>query len=163
MNRYFEIAKHLNDAGVRYLIAGGFAANMYGVPRMTQDIDLIVEFEKENLLKLENTIKGLGFSERVPVFARDLWDIAYRKTLRDTKNMLAFTYHDPKNSRVEIDLILDQPFTFEELWDKQESRYSGDGTIMRLVSVDQLIAMKAAVGRSQDMFDVVHLKKIYGK
>ncbi len=163
MNRYFEITKHLNDAGVRYLVAGGFAANMYGVPRMTQDIDLIVEFEKENLLKLENTIKSLGFTERVPVLARDLWNIAYRKKLREEKNMLAFTYHDPRKSQVEIDIILDQPFTFEELWAKQESRSSGDGTLMRLVSVDQLIAMKNAVGRSQDMFDVIHLKRLYSK
>lgn len=162
MNRYFEIVKHLNAGNVRYLVAGGVAANLFGVPRSTHDIDLVVDFEKENLLKLETIIKSLGFRERVPVFARDLWDVAYRKQLRDEKNMLAFTYLETSKGIVSIDLIMNSPFTFEEMWKAQTSRSDGI-TDMKLVAVEHLMEMKRIAGRPQDIFDIVHLKNLYEK
>ena len=33
---------------VRYVICGGLAVNIYGIPRMTADIDLIIDFSAEN-------------------------------------------------------------------------------------------------------------------
>ena len=39
----------LNAAHVRYLIAGGLAVIAHGHVRLTQDVDLIVDFETSNL------------------------------------------------------------------------------------------------------------------
>lgn len=37
------IARRLENAGIPYMVTGSFAANYYAVPRMTRDIDLVVE------------------------------------------------------------------------------------------------------------------------
>ncbi|MDZ4822286.1 MAG: hypothetical protein SH856_02390 [Flavobacteriales bacterium] len=161
MNSYYEIVKHLNAKNVRYMVAGGFAANIYGVQRGTRDIDLIIEFEKENLLTFEQIVKSLGFRERVPVFARDLWDSAYRKKLRVEHNMLAFSYHDIQRGVLIVDVILNAPRSFEEMWNEKHVRYDQNIPI-NLVSIDHLIEMKAAANREQDQFDIVQLKRIRG-
>ena len=37
------VAGRLEAAGIAYMVTGSFAANYYAVPRMTRDIDLVVE------------------------------------------------------------------------------------------------------------------------
>jgi hypothetical protein len=37
------VTGRLEGAGIRYMLTGSFAANFYAVPRMTRDIDLVVE------------------------------------------------------------------------------------------------------------------------
>jgi hypothetical protein len=42
---------------IRSLVCGGLAVNIYGVPRMTADIDLLLDFEPENLSRFEQILK----------------------------------------------------------------------------------------------------------
>jgi len=56
---YEEVAKRivkvLKDAKIPYMITGGLAANYYGCPRATYDLDLVVELDEasaETLIKL---------------------------------------------------------------------------------------------------------------
>src|SRR3989441_10233356 len=37
------VTGRLEAAGIAYMVTGSFAANYYAVPRMTRDIDLVVE------------------------------------------------------------------------------------------------------------------------
>ena len=60
---YEEIFRALERHGVRYLVIGGIAVNIYGFSRVTGDLDIIVSFEKGNLKKLvdlllKNVIPG---------------------------------------------------------------------------------------------------------
>jgi predicted nucleotidyltransferase len=43
------VIRALNDAGVRYLIAGGLAVIAHGYTRSTQDMDLILDLGEDNL------------------------------------------------------------------------------------------------------------------
>jgi hypothetical protein len=40
-----QIASALDASGVRYLLAGSFASNYYGIPRSTKDADFVVQLE----------------------------------------------------------------------------------------------------------------------
>lgn len=162
MNRYFEIIKHLQENDIRYLLAGGLASNLYGVERATRDIDLIIDFEKENLIKFEKVVKSLGFHERIPLFARDLWDPKYRKMLLEEKNMIAFSYYNAPRGELVIDLILNSPQSFETMWASKAIRNDG-GTTLYLVNVEHLIEMKEIANRPQDQYDVIQLKRLYAK
>jgi len=42
---------------IRYLLCGGVAVNLYGVPRTTVDLDLILDLSHENLKNFIFTIK----------------------------------------------------------------------------------------------------------
>jgi hypothetical protein len=47
----------LDDCGIAYMITGSFASNMQGVPRATQDADVIIESSRKSLDKF---IASLG-------------------------------------------------------------------------------------------------------
>lgn len=46
---------------------GGLAVNLYGVPRMTEDIDEIVATDKDNVAKIIAAPQKLGFVPQLPV------------------------------------------------------------------------------------------------
>ena len=41
------VTERLESAGISYMITGSVAANFYTIPRMTRDIDIIVELEQK--------------------------------------------------------------------------------------------------------------------
>jgi hypothetical protein len=47
----------LDDCGIPYMITGSFASNVQGVPRATQDADIIIE---SNQKSLDQFIESLG-------------------------------------------------------------------------------------------------------
>ena len=53
MNEELEVLKivagRLERAGIPYMITGSIAMNYYATPRMTRDLDLIVELKKESI------------------------------------------------------------------------------------------------------------------
>jgi len=53
------ICRNLNEKGVQYVLIGGFAVNYYGLPRATEDIDLLVDPSKENILKIKEALSFL--------------------------------------------------------------------------------------------------------
>lgn len=48
----FDLLKRLDHHQIEYFITGSFASNLHGVPRMTQDADIIVRASLNQLLKL---------------------------------------------------------------------------------------------------------------
>ena len=46
---YEKILTELEKNNIKYMVIGGLAVNLYGFPRVTQDLDLMVSFEKENM------------------------------------------------------------------------------------------------------------------
>jgi len=58
-----DVGKILNKAGIKYVLVGGIACVLYGVKRLTVDIDIIIEKTNiDNLKKLYNLIKEIGFN-----------------------------------------------------------------------------------------------------
>ena len=43
-----DIAKRFSSAGIQYMLTGSFALNYYAQPRMTRDIDGVVELEPKD-------------------------------------------------------------------------------------------------------------------
>jgi hypothetical protein len=41
------IARVFDELGIRYLVGGSLASSIYGVPRATQDVDLVADFRPE--------------------------------------------------------------------------------------------------------------------
>jgi hypothetical protein len=42
------VVRRLEAAGIRYMLTGSFAANYYAMPRMTRDIDLVVDLSEDD-------------------------------------------------------------------------------------------------------------------
>ena len=46
------ICHRLEKADIPYMLTGSFAANFYAVPRMTRDIDIVIEIQKPDTDRL---------------------------------------------------------------------------------------------------------------
>jgi hypothetical protein len=60
---YEEFLTSLIQHKVDHLIVGGFAVNLYGFSRVTEDLDIWVNPEPQNFNRLKAAIFELGFQE----------------------------------------------------------------------------------------------------
>ena len=156
---YFEILEGLYKSKVRYLIAGGLSVNLYGVPRVTQDIDIVIAMDRENVLKITSLLKELGYVPRLPVSPDDLANPDKVKDWIENKNLKAFSfYHKNENYKV-IDIVLVHPLDFEKSFINRTVKRAKDIDIY-LASIDDVVKMKEFSGRPQDLSDIEMLNKV---
>ena len=156
---YFEILEGLYKSKVRYLIVGGLSVNLYGVPRITQDIDIVIAMSKENILKITSLLKGLGYIPRLPVNPDDLANHDKVKDWIENKNLKAFSFYHKKDHYEVIDIVLVHPLDFEKSFINRTVKKAKDIDVY-LASVDDIIKMKEFSGRTQDLSDIEMLKKV---
>jgi predicted nucleotidyltransferase len=158
-NRIEQVLGALDRAGVRYMVVGGVAVVLHGHLRTTLDLDLVIQLEPENLEKALKTFADLGFHPRVPVPLKAFADPQTRENWSRDKNMTVFSLERPDEHGFAVDLFVKEPFDFEEVYGRalvvplQETRAT-------VISLPDLIAMKQAVGRDQDLLDIKALKDL---
>ena len=156
---YFEILEGLYKSKVKYLIVGGLSVNLYGVPRVTQDIDIVIAMDRENVLKITSLLKELGYVPRLPVSPDDLANPDKVKDWIENKNLKAFSfYHKNENYKV-IDIVLVHPLDFEKSFKNRTVKRAKDIDIY-LASIDDVVKMKEFSGRTQDLSDIEMLNKV---
>lgn len=55
-DKFLQVIDALENEGVDYVLIGGFAVIMYGLPRLTQDVDLFIRNDFENIQRLTNAL-----------------------------------------------------------------------------------------------------------
>ena len=153
---YLDLFRSLAEHNIPYLLVGGVAVNLYGIPRLTMDVDLAVKFTKESVSALEAMVRDLSLVPIQPVAVRELVDPANRERLRKEKNMVAFSLRSSISSDPTVDLLLETVWDFDAAWERRVIRKVREVPI-NLASIADLIAMKLALGRPQDLADVEHL------
>lgn len=89
---YRDIMKAFYRTCIRYLIAGGLAVNLHGVPRVTQDVDIVIAPDRGNITALNRVLKELGYIPRLPVDPEDRADPEKVKNWVDQENLNAFSF-----------------------------------------------------------------------
>ncbi|OGF68301.1 MAG: hypothetical protein A2Y62_11400, partial [Candidatus Fischerbacteria bacterium RBG_13_37_8] len=110
---YFDIMKGLYESNVKYLIVGGLSVNLYGVPRVTQDIDIIIAMNKDNIYKTATLLKKLGYHPQLPVDPMNLADPTILQDWILHRNLKAFSFYHKEHSYKVIDIVLAHPLDFE--------------------------------------------------
>lgn len=159
---YIDLFKKLEENNVRYLLCGGLAVSIYGIPRSTADIDLLIDFDKSNLEKFISVMEFLKYKSNVPVELNKLFMDDYRKLLSDEKNMIALSFVNQITNVVHVDVLIKIPFSFNDIWKRKNERAFNDLKI-QLISPEDLISMKEVSNRSQDKQDIVQLLKLIKK
>ena len=138
INRLADLFKSFQKNNVRYLVIGGMAAVLYGVPRATFDLDILIEASEENARHLLEALLEAGFATAA---------------LTDTEEILANEITIFKD-RVRIDVQIKTPgVIFEDAWKrKQIMNYKGQE--FYVVCREDLLASKKAAGRIVDLEDV---------
>lgn len=156
---YFGIFKRFNEEGIRYLVVGGLAMNLLGVPRVTYDIDVLIDLENDNIRALMSLMKEWGFKPKAPVNVMDFADRSKREEWIATKHMKAFNLVNAKWALSEIDIIIDAPVGYSEAR-KRARKITVQGISIPVISIDDLITMKKAAGRELDKADIQYLRKV---
>lgn len=156
---YEKVFRSFNEKGIRYIVVGGIALNLHGVPRATADLDLMVVLDNKNLKKIAVVLSEMGFRPRLPVKAEEFCDSQNLEKWNKEKKMEAFTFWNPKKYYEEVDILIHNPIDFEAL-DKAKEIIEARGIKIPIVSLDHLIKLKETCNREQDKSDVEALKKI---
>ena len=53
-----RLARTFEDLAIRYVVGGSLASSLYGIPRATQDVDLVAEIELPHVEALTNSLAG---------------------------------------------------------------------------------------------------------
>lgn len=156
---YEKVFRALNKARVKYAVAGGIAVNLYGVPRMTQDLDLVVELTADNVKRLVQVIMSLGYRPRLPVNPELIANPIIRKQWITEKNMKVFSFYHKDVPVQEIDILVTVPTRVGNVLKRKVVKLAGNLRIP-LVAISDLIKMKEKAGRDVDLSDTRMLKML---
>ena len=156
---YGKVFRALNKARVKYVVAGGTAVYLYGYPRLTQDLDLIVFLEKNNLKKFYESLQSIGYLPKVPVTKEQFIDEKQRKQWKKEKGMIVFSFVSRRPPFQMIDMFVNEPIRFNDLYGKKKDVRIG-GIKIPLIGIDHLLKLKKEAGRAKDLDDIVQLNEI---
>lgn len=149
----------LNAADVRYVVVGGLAVVLHGHPRLTADMDLVLDLEPNAAKRAMQTFVQLGMKARVPVDPLAFADSRQRESWIAEKGMQVFSLFSSVNPMLSLDLFVRDTIPFEQLWTRAEMMDVG-GIPVRVASIDDLIVMKRTAGRPRDIADIEALEAL---
>ncbi len=155
---YLDLFAALNRR-VDYVLIGGLAISLHGIERATMDIDVTVTMTPGNLSALVDMARELGMTPVLPVPLETLADLDQLAQWHRERNLEAFALRAPGLTGVTLDVLLYPPIDHAQLRSRAVTFRAGDIPIV-VASIDDLIALKEAVGRPIDLADVAHLKRL---
>jgi hypothetical protein len=138
LNRLKDVFESFQRHNVKYLVIGGIATVLHGVPRATFDLDILIEATSDNASRLLEALLEAKLGTASLINGEEL--LAQEITI----------FKD----RVRIDVQTSTPgVKFEDAWEKRVSM-EYQGQILYVISREDLIASKRAAGRTVDLEDV---------
>lgn len=156
---YFDVLEQFYKNYIRYMVVGGLAVNLYGIPRSTQDLDIVIAIETDNIIKINGVLKELGYIPRLPVNPDEMANPETVKVWTEERNLKAFSFYHKKENYKVVDIVLVHPLDFEKAYDHKTIRSAG-GIDIYIVSLDDLVKLKTYSGRDQDMSDIAMIERV---
>jgi len=160
---YLDLFRTLHEHQVRYLLVGGLAMNLHGVPRMTMDVDLVLVMDDANLDRFIACAESLNLAPTAPVALKALKDPVQRQNWQEQTHMIAFGLQN-REARIPtmVDVLIAPAIDIDQAFSRAVIR-DLDGLPVTLAGIDDMIALKQGTGRLQDESDIEHLERIRAK
>ncbi len=135
----------LDEANIDYALVGALALAVWGVPRATKDIDLLVRPEALDDARAVARVRGFTLEAQPMRFS-------------DGMELRRLTKVESDGAYLTLDLILVDE-NLRSAWESRMALEFGERKL-RVISRDALIAMKAAANRPQDLADIASLREL---
>lgn len=151
LENYLEILHSFEENEVEYILIGGLAVILHGMPRFTLDMDVFLKDSKENINNLKKALKSI-FPE----------DQSINELSAEEFERYSVIRYGPPEGDFYIDFItrIGEAFRFEDL--EYEIREINDFKL-RVATVKTLIKMKKNTIREKDKMDVLFLEQLIKK
>ena len=138
LNRLQDVFKSFQQHDVKYVVIGGIASILHGVPRATFDLDILIEATPVNSGRLLDALLDAGLGTAALTTVDDL--LANEITI----------FRD----RVRLDVQTSTPgIDFADAWQHRKT-VTYHGQEFFILSKEDLVASKRASGRDVDLEDV---------
>ena len=142
---YKDMLLALSEENVKFMLVGGFALAAHGHPRFTYDIDFFVMVSPDNAKAVMRALKRFG----APLMGVTEADFEQKG--------IVFQIGVPP---VRIDIITKiEGVSFDEAYPRALVT-EWEGVTIRVLSLQDLLVNKRAVGRPKDLADVALLERL---
>jgi hypothetical protein len=133
------LASACDERRLRWYVFGAQAVVAHGRPRLTADVDAVVEAGRMSARELAEWLQRFGFDLRFPLGAGG-----------DERRLLPLVY---RPLAMPLDLVIAGPGLDEELLERAVVLDLG-GVCVPVISAEDLVALKILAGRRKDLDDV---------
>ncbi len=138
LNRLQAVFKSFQRHDVKYVVIGGIASILHGVPRATFDLDILIEATSDNARRLLDALLDAGLGTAALTLPEDV--LAHEITI----------FKD----RVRVDVQTATPgLRFADAWSHRKTVTFHEQEFF-ILSKDDLVRSKRAAGRPVDLEDV---------
>ena len=148
-----RVIEALQRSKVPAAIVGGYAVALHGAVRGTVDLDLVLRLRRADFIAAEAAFRALGLVPRLPVTAAQVFD--FRTEYIKNRNLVAWSFYNPVNPVESLDVIITH-----DLARMKVKKIAGGGGVLPVLALPDLIAMKRAAGRPQDLEDISALERL---
>jgi len=137
----------LHAAGVRYKVIGGVALNLRGLARATEDLDLFIEADDDNVARLQMALHAVFDDASIDEIAA-----------ADLRGDYPAIQYVPPTEGFHIDLVarLGEAFSFSDI---EVDEVMVEGVPVPVASPRMLYRMKKDTVRPQDQADAARLRQ----
>lgn len=144
-DRLAELLRALFEERVRYVLFGGQAVNVHGIPRLTEDVDLFVEPSEENVERLRRALRRVWQDPSIEEIRSE--DLAGEYAV--------VRYGTPDGFAVDLVSRIGEMFSFADV---ESETIEIDGVPATVATPRMLYRMKRDTVRPVDRADAADLK-----
>ncbi len=145
MKNFRAVLKALSEYDVDYILIGGLAVAFHGIPRFTEDIDVFVKRNPENISSLKNALRTVFDDESINEITYD-----------DLVEYAVVRYGTPDDFYIDVMDRIGEVFSYDDL---DYEVIEIDGIQVRIATIETLINLKKGTLREIDKLDAAMLQE----
>ncbi len=150
---FLRVLDALSRARIPYAVVGGYAVALHGAVRGTVDLDLVIRLSARDLARTEGALQALGLQSRLPLKASEVF--RFREEYIRNRNLTAWCFVNPDRPSELVDILLTEDLRRLTVRGMRVGRQR-----VRVASIEDLIRMKRASARPQDLEDIRALRSL---
>jgi predicted nucleotidyltransferase len=148
-NDFIRVCSALEKEKVDYVLIGGVAVILYGMQRLTRDIDVFVKMDPENIERLRKALHSVFDDESIQEI-----------TFESLQEFPVIRYWSPDGLCVDIMSRLGEVATYHDL---NYEIVDFEGVRIKIASAETLYNLKKDTVRPEDKADAIFLKQLIEK